>query len=104
MGLDALAWRENFLRQSVELRNIGRCRGRRIVEQFAKYPGTTLNGAGVLAIAPHGQNAGHANESTAGGLLGKLHLAEGVTLHSRDPVIVGENVVHDHVIRLEKAA
>ena len=51
---------------AVESRDLGdvRRRGRRrVVEKFSQHPGTTIDGARLLAVAPHGKDRGHAKQT-----------------------------------------
>ena len=62
---EAVMWADGLGGETVELRHIGRCGRWRIVQQLAQHPGTALDGAGAFAIAAHGEDGGHAEQSTA---------------------------------------
>ena len=70
VGGEAFAGGEELVFEAIQLRYVRRGRGRWFMQQLAKDPGTSFDWAGIPAVAAHGQDGGHAEQSAARRILG----------------------------------
>ena len=98
MSEKAFAGGEDLIGKAGEIGNIGRCRRRWLIEEFAEYPDPAFDRAGFIAVSTHEMNRSHAEESAARGVRRKFDGTEMISLDGRQPVVSGEEIVDDHIV------
>ena len=101
---NAFAGGEWFPPEAVDLGNVGRSRRGRIMQEFAQHPGAAFDGAGLLAVAAHGEDGGHTQKPAPGRALGEFDLAELVPYDPRDLVVLGQQAVDEDRVGFEELA
>ena len=84
--------------------HIGRRRGRRFVEDHLQHPLPAMHGPMALAIRSQTQHPGLREQSAAMIFGSQSHALEGIALHARDAVVLGEPRVHHRPVRVEELA
>ena len=71
---------------------------------MTQHPSSALDRAAVDAVAAHGVNGGHAQQTTARRIGWQVYLAKLVTGNAVDSVVGGEQSVDEDIVALQKIA